>query len=29
MNTGVAGRLPWAELARRIDGLDGEVELRA
>jgi len=25
MNTGVAGRLPWAELARRIDGLDGSV----
>lgn len=24
--TGVAGRLPWAELARRIDGIDGEVE---
>ncbi|WP_375492439.1 glycoside hydrolase family 15 protein [uncultured Jatrophihabitans sp.] len=27
MNTGVAGRLPWAELARRIDGVEGEVEL--
>jgi GH15 family glucan-1,4-alpha-glucosidase len=24
--TGVAGRLPWAELARRIDGLEGAVE---
>lgn len=23
--TGVAGRLPWTELARRIDGVDGEV----
>lgn len=29
MNTGVAGRLPWAEFARRIEGLDGEVRLRA
>jgi GH15 family glucan-1,4-alpha-glucosidase len=26
MVTGVAGRLPWAELARRIDGLEGAVE---
>ncbi|MFS0895163.1 glycoside hydrolase family 15 protein [Microbacterium sp. 179-I 3D3 NHS] len=26
--SGVAGRLPWAELARRIDGIDGEVEMR-
>lgn len=26
--TGVAGRLPWAELARRIDGLKGTVALR-
>lgn len=26
--TGVAGRLPWAELARRIDGLDGHVTFR-
>lgn len=26
--TGVAGRLPWAELARRIDGLKGSVALR-
>ncbi len=29
MNTGVAGRLPWAELARRIDGLTGSVRLTA
>lgn len=29
LNTGVAGRLPWAELARRIDGITGEVELAA
>lgn len=28
LNTGVAGRLPWAELGRRIDGIAGEVELR-
>ncbi|MBO9532934.1 MAG: hypothetical protein J7513_08175, partial [Solirubrobacteraceae bacterium] len=27
LNSGHAGRLPWSELARRIDGLDGEVEL--
>ncbi|MDJ0395423.1 glycoside hydrolase family 15 protein [Rhodococcus sp. G-MC3] len=27
LNTGVAGRLPWAELARRIDGLDGAVTM--
>lgn len=26
--TGVAGRLPWAELARRIEGVDGEVPMR-
>jgi len=26
--TGVAGRLPWGELARRVDGLDGSVEMR-
>jgi GH15 family glucan-1,4-alpha-glucosidase len=26
--TGVAGRLPWAELARRVDGVDGEVRMR-
>jgi GH15 family glucan-1,4-alpha-glucosidase len=25
MNSGTAGRLPWAELARRIEGLDGTV----
>lgn len=25
MNSGTAGRLPWAELARRIDGLEGTV----
>lgn len=29
LNTGVAGRLPWAEFARRIDGIRGEVRLRA
>lgn len=27
LNTGVAGRLPWVELARRVDGVDGEVDL--
>ncbi len=27
LNSGVAGRLPWAELARRIDGLEGEVPM--
>ena len=26
--TGVAGRLPWTELARRVDGLDGAVRMR-
>ncbi|PPF47245.1 glycoside hydrolase family 15 protein [Pseudoclavibacter sp. AY1F1] len=26
MVTGVAGRLPWAELARRVDGIKGSVE---
>ncbi len=26
--SGVAGRLPWAELARRIEGVSGEVEMR-
>ncbi len=26
MVTGIAGRLPWAELARRVDGVKGEVE---
>ena len=25
LNTGVAGRLPWAELARRVDGVEGSV----
>ena len=29
LNTGVAGRLPWSELARRIEGLSGTVEMRA
>ncbi len=29
MNTGVAGRLPWAELARRIEGLSGSVRMVA
>jgi GH15 family glucan-1,4-alpha-glucosidase len=28
INSGTAGRLPWAELARRIDGLDGHVTFR-
>lgn len=28
LNSGPAGRLPWAELARRIDGLEGRVRLR-
>lgn len=27
LNSGPAGRLPWAELARRIEGVEGEVEL--
>ncbi len=26
--TGVAGRLPWSELARRIEGISGTVEMR-
>ncbi|MDL5364612.1 glycoside hydrolase family 15 protein [Xanthomonas sp. NCPPB 2654] len=26
LNSGEAGRLPWSELARRLEGLDGEVE---
>ncbi|MFF1573104.1 glycoside hydrolase family 15 protein [Leifsonia sp. NPDC058292] len=26
--TGIAGRLPWAELARRIEGVDGAVRMR-
>ncbi len=29
LNTGVAGRLPWAELGRRIDGLSGRVAMTA
>src|SRR3712207_132990 len=29
LNSGIAGRLPWSELARRIEGLTGHVELRA
>lgn len=29
MNTGLAGRLPWCELARRIDGVKGRVAMRA
>lgn len=28
LNSGVAGRLPWSELARRVEGLDGEVRMR-
>lgn len=28
MVSGVAGRMPWAELARRIDGIEGEVPMR-
>ncbi len=27
LNSTLAGRLPWSELARRVEGLDGEVEL--
>ncbi|MGH3286257.1 MAG: trehalase-like domain-containing protein [Streptosporangiaceae bacterium] len=27
LNTGAAGRLPWAELARRVDGLTGDVPM--
>jgi GH15 family glucan-1,4-alpha-glucosidase len=27
LNSGVAGRLPWTELARRIEGLDGQVAM--
>ncbi|MBF5082462.1 glycoside hydrolase family 15 protein [Quadrisphaera sp. INWT6] len=29
LTTGVAGRLPWAELVRRVEGLEGRVRLRA
>ncbi len=25
LNSGISGRLPWSELARRVDGLDGHV----
>jgi GH15 family glucan-1,4-alpha-glucosidase len=28
LNTGVAGRLPWSELARRVDGVTGSVLVR-
>lgn len=28
LNSGTAGRLPWAELARRVEGLEGEVAFR-
>jgi GH15 family glucan-1,4-alpha-glucosidase len=28
LNSGMAGRLPWTELARRIEGLDGHVQMR-
>ncbi|WP_413320757.1 glycoside hydrolase family 15 protein [Agrococcus sp. 1P02AA] len=28
LNTGQSGRLPWCELARRIEGVEGEVRLR-
>jgi GH15 family glucan-1,4-alpha-glucosidase len=26
LNSGISGRLPWSELARRVDGLEGTVE---
>ena len=26
LNSGISGRLPWSELARRVDGLQGEVD---
>ncbi|MFQ1003949.1 glycoside hydrolase family 15 protein [Modestobacter sp. SSW1-42] len=29
LNSGIAGRLPWSELARRVEGLDGVVAMRA
>jgi GH15 family glucan-1,4-alpha-glucosidase len=29
LNSGIAGRLPWSELARRVEGLTGSVRLRA
>jgi GH15 family glucan-1,4-alpha-glucosidase len=28
LNSGISGRLPWSELGRRIEGLDGSVALR-
>jgi GH15 family glucan-1,4-alpha-glucosidase len=28
LNSGAAGRLPWTELARRVEGLDGDVDMR-
>ena len=28
LNSGISGRLPWSELARRVDGLDGAVAFR-
>ena len=28
LNSGISGRLPWSELARRIEGLEGTVEFR-
>ncbi|UMB68819.1 glycoside hydrolase family 15 protein [Mycobacterium paraterrae] len=27
LNVGIAGRLPWSELARRIDGVEGSVQM--
>ena len=29
MNSSLAGRLPWCELARRIEGLEGRVTMQA
>jgi len=29
LNSGIAGRLPWSELARRVEGLTGSVSMRA
>jgi GH15 family glucan-1,4-alpha-glucosidase len=28
LNSGISGRLPWSELARRVEGLDGQVAFR-